>query len=69
MYKGNDLNQIPMRVHLWLENMTRIDLGNYNLRVFHTPGHTSGCISIVETTQELLFSADSVFVKISSRRR
>jgi hydroxyacylglutathione hydrolase len=61
MYKGNDLNEIPMRVHLWLENMTRIDLGNYSLRIFHTPGHTSGCISIVETTQGLLFSADSVF--------
>jgi glyoxylase-like metal-dependent hydrolase (beta-lactamase superfamily II) len=61
MYKGNDLNEIPMRVHLWLENMTRIDLGNYSLRVFHTPGHTSGCISIIETTQGLLFSADSVF--------
>ena len=61
MYKGNDLNEIPMRVHLWLENMTRIDLGNYSLRVFHTPGHTSGCISIIETTCGLLFSADSVF--------
>ena len=61
MYKGNDLNEIPMRVHLWLENMTRIDLGNYSLRVFHTPGHTSGCISILETTCGLLFSADSVF--------
>jgi hydroxyacylglutathione hydrolase len=61
MYKGNDLNEIPMRVHLWLENMTRIDLGNYSLRVFHTPGHTSGCISIIETTRGLLFSADSVF--------
>jgi len=61
MYKGNDLNEIPMRVHLWLENMTRIDLGNYSLRIFHTPGHTSGCISIVETTHGLLFSADSVF--------
>jgi hydroxyacylglutathione hydrolase len=61
MYKGNDLNEIPIRVHLWLENMTRIDLGNYSLRIFHTPGHTSGCISIVETTQGLLFSADSVF--------
>jgi glyoxylase-like metal-dependent hydrolase (beta-lactamase superfamily II) len=61
MYKGNDLNEIPLRVHLWLENMTRIDLGNYSLRVFHTPGHTSGCISIIETTQNLLFSADSVF--------
>jgi glyoxylase-like metal-dependent hydrolase (beta-lactamase superfamily II) len=52
---------MPMRVHLWLENMTRIDLGNYSLRVFHTPGHTSGCISIIETTRGLLFSADSVF--------
>jgi glyoxylase-like metal-dependent hydrolase (beta-lactamase superfamily II) len=61
MYRGNDLNEIPMRVHLWLENMTRIDLGNYSLRVFHTPGHTSGCISIIETTCGLLFSADSVF--------
>lgn len=61
MYKGNDLNEIPMRVHLWLENMMRIDLGNYSLRVFHTPGHTSGCISIIETTGGLLFSADSVF--------
>ena len=61
MYKGNDLNEIPLRVHFWLENMTRIDLGNYSLRVFHTPGHTSGCISIIETTRGLLFSADSVF--------
>ena len=61
MYKGNDLNEIPMRVHLWLENMTRIDLGNYSLRIFHTPGHTSGCISILETTCGLLFSADNVF--------
>jgi hydroxyacylglutathione hydrolase len=51
-----------MRVHLWLENMTRINLGNYSLRIFHTPGHTSGCISIIEITHGLLFSADSVFV-------
>jgi hydroxyacylglutathione hydrolase len=50
-----------MRVHLWLENMTRIDLGNYTLRAFHTPGHTSGCISLIESNCGLLFSADSVF--------
>ena len=61
MYKGNDLNELPLRVHLWLENMMRIDLGNYSLRVFHTPGHTSGCISIYEATQGLLFSADTIF--------
>lgn len=61
LYKGNDLNEIPPRVHLWLENMTRIDLHSYSLRVFHTPGHTSGCISIYEATHGLLFSADTVF--------
>jgi hydroxyacylglutathione hydrolase len=61
MYKGNDLNEIPLRVHLWLENMMRIELGNYSLRVFHTPGHTSGCISIYEATRGLLFSADTIF--------
>ena len=61
MYKGNDLNELPMRVHFWLENMMRIDLGNYSLRVFHTPGHTSGCISLIESNHGLLFSADSVF--------
>lgn len=61
MYKGNDLNDPRMRVHLWLENMTRIDLGNYTLRIFHTPGHTSGCISIIESSCGLLFSADNVF--------
>ena len=49
MYKGNDLNEIPLRVHFWLENMTRIDLGNYSLRVFHTPGHTSGCLSVTKS--------------------
>jgi hydroxyacylglutathione hydrolase len=61
MYKGNDLNELPLRVHLWLENMMRIELGNYSLRVFHTPGHTSGCISIYEATRGLLFSADTIF--------
>ncbi|MCI0484111.1 MAG: MBL fold metallo-hydrolase [candidate division NC10 bacterium] len=61
MYRANDLNEIPQRVHLWLENMTRIDLGNYSLRVLHTPGHTSGSICLYEATQGLLFSADTLF--------
>src|SRR5258707_12909777 len=60
MYKGNDLNEIPLRVHLWLENMTRIHLGNSSLRGFHTPGHTSGCISIIEARCGLVLSADTV---------
>src|SRR5262249_19982760 len=39
MYKGNGLNEIPMRVHLWLENMTRLRIGNYKFRIFYTSCH------------------------------
>jgi hydroxyacylglutathione hydrolase len=59
LHRGRDLNDT--RVHLWLEHMTRIDLGNFTLRVLHTPGHTSGSISIYEENTGLLFSADTLF--------
>lgn len=61
MQSENHGNGIPMRVHLWLEDMNRIDLGNYSLRIDHTPGHTSGSISIYEEKSGVLFSADSIF--------
>ena len=51
----------PFYAHLWLEDGTIIDLGNYKLRVIHTPGHTSGCICIYELDERLLFSGDTVF--------
>jgi hydroxyacylglutathione hydrolase len=47
--------------HIWLEDDTLIDLGNYKLRIIHTPGHTSGCICIYELKEKLLFSGDTVF--------
>lgn len=51
----------PFYAHLWLEDGTLIDLGNYKLRMVHTPGHTSGCICVYELTHRLLFSGDTVF--------
>lgn len=50
-----------LRVDLWLEEGNYIDLGNYQLRVLHTPGHTSGCICLYEPSHKLLFSGDTVF--------
>jgi glyoxylase-like metal-dependent hydrolase (beta-lactamase superfamily II) len=47
--------------HIWLDDNTIIDLGNYKLRVIHTPGHTSGCICLHELKEKLLFSGDTVF--------
>ena len=48
-------------VHLWLENMNIIDLGNWFLKIFHTPGHTSGSICIYEPRKKILISGDTVF--------
>lgn len=51
----------PFFAHVWFEDDTIINLGNYELKVIHTPGHTSGCICIYETKGKLLFSGDTVF--------
>lgn len=59
--KYQDAASKPFYAHLWLEDGTNIALGNYELRVIHTPGHTSGCICMYELTQRLLFSGDTVF--------
>ncbi|MBM3154456.1 MAG: MBL fold metallo-hydrolase [Chloroflexi bacterium] len=50
-----------IKVDLWLEDGNCIDLGNYQLQVVHTPGHSSGCICLYEPSQRLLFSGDTVF--------
>ena len=51
----------PFWVDIWLEDGALIDLGNYKLRVIHTPGHTSGCICLYEPSEGLLFTGDTVF--------
>jgi hydroxyacylglutathione hydrolase len=58
-----DGSTIPFYAHLWLEDAALINLGNYQLRVIHTPGHTSGCICIYEQKEKFLFSGDTVFAK------
>lgn len=47
--------------HLWLEDKTFLDLGDFHLQIIHTPGHTSGSISIYEQNRKVLFSGDTVF--------
>ena len=63
MYESGDLNQPTLKVHLWLEDKFRFDIGNYILEVIHTPGHTSGSICIYEVNRKLLFTGDTVFAK------
>jgi len=60
MNKYFDLPTKPLHADIWLEANTRIELGNYNLTIIHTPGHCSGCISLYESANKLLFTGDTV---------
>lgn len=51
----------PFWVDVWLEDGSIIDLSNFELRVIHTPGHTSGCICLYEPKDGLLFTGDTIF--------
>ena len=59
--KYHDQPSKPFWVDVWLEDGSIINLGNYELQVIHTPGHTSGCICLYEPRAGLLFTGDTVF--------
>ena len=50
----------PFRADIWLHDNSLIDLGNYRIRVIHTPGHCSGCICLYELSMRLLFTGDTL---------
>ncbi len=50
-------------VHMWLENMNVMDLGRWFLKIFHTPGHTSGSLCVYEPRKRILISGDTVFAR------
>jgi len=49
------------------------DLGGKRIRVIHTPGHTAGCISLLDVEDRILFAGDTIsshvfmFLKESER--
>jgi glyoxylase-like metal-dependent hydrolase (beta-lactamase superfamily II) len=63
IYESGDLNDLPLKVHLWLEDKFRFDIGGHLLEVIHTPGHTSGSICLYEVNRNLLFTVDTVFAR------
>jgi hydroxyacylglutathione hydrolase len=53
---GEDL--IEFRVNDFLREADVIDTGAHRLRVLHTPGHSSGCISLLEEQSGILVTGD-----------
>ncbi|MGC8765173.1 MAG: MBL fold metallo-hydrolase [Brevinematia bacterium] len=59
VYHGEEVEKT--KINIWLENLVVFDVGNYKLKVIHTPGHTSGSICLYEMTKNFLFSGDTIF--------
>jgi glyoxylase-like metal-dependent hydrolase (beta-lactamase superfamily II) len=43
-----------------LRDGDELDLGDRSLRVLHTPGHTQDCVCLLDETQRVLFSGDTI---------
>jgi len=59
VYHGEEVEKT--KINIWLENLVVFDVGNYKLKIIHTPGHTSGSICLYEMNKHILFSGDTVF--------
>jgi hydroxyacylglutathione hydrolase len=51
---------VPFTVDRLLADGDVIETGSHRLRVLHTPGHTSGCISLFEADSKVLVTGDAL---------
>jgi glyoxylase-like metal-dependent hydrolase (beta-lactamase superfamily II) len=56
-------NPAGYHVTFWLENLNVMDMGDWFLKILHTPGHTSGSLCIYEPRKKVLISGDTVFAR------
>lgn len=57
-----DLSRRPrVPVTCWLKPDEAIDLGNRNLKVIHTPGHSPDSISLLDQQNKMLFAGDFLY--------
>ncbi len=50
-----------LKIDRCISDEDELIVGNYNLRVSHTPGHSPGSVCLYEENEELLFSGDLIF--------
>jgi glyoxylase-like metal-dependent hydrolase (beta-lactamase superfamily II) len=51
----------PFKIEGILEEGSLLDFGDVKLKVFHTPGHSSGSITMEVVDQGILFTGDTLF--------
>jgi glyoxylase-like metal-dependent hydrolase (beta-lactamase superfamily II) len=60
MKENNQSLDDDFSINIWLENRAMFDIGDYKLKILHTPGHTSGSIIIYEPFKHFMFTGDTV---------
>ncbi len=58
---GMELGALPESIDLDLAEAEEVRFGNTTLRVIATPGHTPGCISLLDEATNVLFTGDTLF--------
>lgn len=61
MSKAFHLSVDSYHVDIHLHHGTKIDLGGCVVNVIHTPGHSSGSISLYEPNFQIMFTGDTIF--------
>ena len=61
MSKAFRLAADAYHVDIHLHHGTKIDLGGCTLSVLHSPGHSSGSISLYESDAKIMFTGDTIF--------
>ena len=51
----------PVSIDIPLEGGMELTLGNYALKVLHTPGHSQGSICLVDEAARVMFTGDTLF--------
>lgn len=57
--KSNNIK--PILIDKKLRNGDKINVGNKELEILHTPGHTEGSMCLWESENKILFSGDTIF--------
>ncbi|MCX7615352.1 MAG: MBL fold metallo-hydrolase [Clostridiales bacterium] len=53
-----------MPEHIAIDSTSVIDLGGRTVTVFETPGHTTGCLSFLDSKTGFLFSGDAIMSRL-----
>jgi len=57
----DDCDMYKKTVDIMLENKDKITLGDEELIVIHTPGHTKGCVCYYSEKSKAAFTGDTIF--------